>query len=138
MYKILVVDDDEANLKMIRMMLTKAGYIVETAANGEEGAVAFSKSDFDMVITDFQMPNMDGNGIAAHIRGSNKRHTPIIGISGEPHRFNEINFDTILHKPVSFEELIETVSFYFPLNSGAKIEQCDFYAKTYLLPLAPY
>lgn len=130
MYKILVVDDDEALLRMFWKMLTSAGHLVETAANGQEGIVAFKKSDFDMVITDFQMPDMDGNGIAAHIRGSNKRHTPIIGISGEPHCFNKINFDTILHKPVSYRELIDTVSFYFPRNQRREKIGCDYWPKT--------
>ena len=120
MYKILVIDDDDANLKMIRLMLTKAGYIVETASNGKEGTEAFNKSDFDMVITDFQMPNMNGNGVAAHIRDSNKHHTPVIGISGEPHYFNKIDFDRIIRKPVSFRELINMVSFYFSPENREK------------------
>lgn len=116
MYKILVVDDDTANLSMIRMMLTKAGFSVETARNGKEGIRSFNKSDFDMVITDFQMPNMDGNGVAAHVRGFSKRYTPIIGMSGEPSLFNEINFDKIICKPFLFMELMDTVSLYFPFN----------------------
>ncbi|MCP4106548.1 MAG: response regulator [Desulfobacteraceae bacterium] len=64
---------------------------------------------FDIVITDMQMPEMDGNEVALHIRNSERPCTPVIGISGEPYFFNKNNFDLLLSKPFSLKELTGSV-----------------------------
>jgi DNA-binding response OmpR family regulator len=67
------------------------------------------KSNFDLVITDLQMPGIDGNGVVRHIRNSKRRTTPVVGLSGTPWLLEQSNFDAILQKPTSIKTLVATV-----------------------------
>ena len=58
--RVLVIDDEENMRHMLKMMLGKEGYYVETAADGVEGLQLLEKSDFDFVLSDIKMPRMDG------------------------------------------------------------------------------
>jgi two-component system response regulator AtoC len=58
--RLLIIDDEENMRHMLQVMLQKAGYIVQTAADGMEGLEKISKQDFDFVLCDLRMPNMDG------------------------------------------------------------------------------
>jgi len=58
--RILIVDDEESFRSMLTVILKKEGYEVESAANGEEGLQRLSASDFDHVLCDIRMPQMDG------------------------------------------------------------------------------
>jgi two-component system response regulator AtoC len=58
--RLLIVDDEENMRHMLQVMLQKAGYIVQTAADGLEGLEQIAKQDFDFVLCDLRMPNMDG------------------------------------------------------------------------------
>ena len=109
MVTILLIDDEKAIGSMITMALTKHGFHVETASNGLEGIEKFEKSNFDLVITDFQMPGIDGNGVARHIRNSIRRTTPVVGLSGTPWLLKQNDFDAILQKPTSIKTLVDTV-----------------------------
>ena len=106
---ILVIDDEEAILKMLSLVLTKFGYHVVIAADGKEGIQQFENGNFDLVITDIFMPEMDGNHVADHIRHSDRYFTPIIGISGTPWLGDDGSFSMVLPKPFSIKRLIESV-----------------------------
>lgn len=58
--KILVVDDEKAIRDSLNMILSDEGYAVSSAADGEEALNLINKDDFDIVITDIKMPNVDG------------------------------------------------------------------------------
>jgi two-component system response regulator AtoC len=58
--RLLIVDDEENMRHMLQVMLQKAGYVVQTAADGVEGIEQIAKQDFDFVLCDLRMPNMDG------------------------------------------------------------------------------
>jgi len=109
MYNILVIDDEESITRMISMALTKYGFNVETTTDSLEGIKKFDKSHFDLVITDILMPGLDGNGVARHIRNSQKRFTPVIGVSGTPWLFEDSDFDAVLPKPSSIKTMVDTV-----------------------------
>src|SRR5436189_6277296 len=66
--RILVVDDEPFVCDAVKMMLTFDGHIVETASNGKDALEMFAKGKFDLVITDFAMPNMKGDELAATIK----------------------------------------------------------------------
>ena len=66
--RILVVDDDGETLALLHEIITKEGYHVDTAGNGEEALEVLSKDPPDIVITDLQMPGMDGLTLLAAIR----------------------------------------------------------------------
>ena len=109
MIKILVIDDEQLILGLVKQVLTKFGFEVETALDGKEGIQKFDTTEFDLVITDINMPGMDGNGVARHIRISEKKYTPIIGITGTPWLVEEKDFDLIIKKPFSIKLLVDSV-----------------------------
>jgi DNA-binding response OmpR family regulator len=58
--RVLVVDDDDAMARMIRLTLLSEGYLVTTASDGIEGLKKLDEDGFALVVLDLQMPNMDG------------------------------------------------------------------------------
>jgi len=76
---ILVVDDSEMVLKVLSFMIKKAGYTVLSAINGKAALEFFDGRDIDLVITDLNMPNMDGIELISQIRSKEfYRHIPIV------------------------------------------------------------
>lgn len=106
---ILVIDDDLSVLNLIRQCLVKCGYQVETAENGRDGIQKFNNGMFDLVITDFMMPDIKGDDVLQHIRATQKEYIPIICMSGTPWLASTCNFDTVLQKPFALKVLTETV-----------------------------
>jgi CheY-like chemotaxis protein len=90
--KILLVDDNPDGLLVRRQLLEELGLEVETALNGEEGLRRFEGGRFDMVVTDYRMPGMDGIEMIRRIRAQNAA-ARIILLSGfvEPLGLNESN-----------------------------------------------
>ena len=112
MSTVLVIDDEKFILDIVRIALMKFGHDVQTASNGRQGIEKFDEGSFDVVITDIRMPGIDGNGVAEHIRRSQRQRTPIIAISGTPwlagSKLND--FDSILPKPFTLQTLLDTVN----------------------------
>jgi CheY-like chemotaxis protein len=109
MSRILVIDDEKTILSAIKIALSRAGFEVEIASNGQEGIQKFSSGRFDLVITDLRMPGLDGRDVVDHIHNSDNYSTPIIGISATPWLFKNIQFDAVLTKPFYFEDLINSI-----------------------------
>jgi len=74
---ILLVDDNRDGLLVRRCLLEEVGYRVEIATNGEDGLKLFQSAPFDVVVTDYRMPRMDGAELIQRIRQLNP-HTRII------------------------------------------------------------
>jgi len=108
---ILLIDDQDAILKLLRKVLTDLGYEVKVAHDGEEGVkLVDSGYDFNLVITDINMPRMDGNAVAEYIRSSEKPDTPIVALTASSH--DDINrelFNFVLLKPFDLEALANVV-----------------------------
>ena len=109
MSTILVIDDEKGILQLMHEALTINGHKVETADDGLEGIRKFDDGCFDIVITDVRMPVIDGNGVAAHIRKSEKQCIPVIGISGTPWLLEADNFDMVLSKPFPLKQLLNCI-----------------------------
>lgn len=67
--EILLVDDNRQGLIARKTLLQELGYIIRTATGGEEALELFSRQRFDVVVTDFKMPSMDGIELIQRIRG---------------------------------------------------------------------
>jgi CheY-like chemotaxis protein len=79
--KVLLVDDSRDGLLVRKSLLEDAGCHVDTAANGEEALKLFAHRNFDVVVTDFRMPHMNGRELIRMIR-SQKPDAPVILLSG--------------------------------------------------------
>src|ERR1700734_2565937 len=79
--KVLLVDDDDTIIDLFGMILRNAGYFVRTAMNGVAGLSLFESTPWDLVITDRNMPQMDGERLAEEIKGIAPA-TPLILITG--------------------------------------------------------
>ena len=89
---ILLVDDNPDGLLVRRALLEELGYTVEVAENGEKGLALFLASNFDVVVTDYRMPKMNGVEMIARIR-QRDAHARIVLLSGfvEPLGLTEEN-----------------------------------------------
>jgi two-component system chemotaxis sensor kinase CheA len=80
--RVLVVDDSLATRELERSILEAAGYQVETARDGVEALQACRERPFDLVLTDVEMPNMDGFRLASAIHGDTRLHSlPVVIVS---------------------------------------------------------
>jgi len=108
---ILVIDDQDAVLKLVRKVLTGLGYEVKVAHDGEEGIKLVNEGyTFNLVITDINMPRMGGNAVAEYIRSSENPDTPIVALTGSSHDDikNDL-FNFVLTKPFDLKALITAV-----------------------------
>lgn len=111
MARILVIDDDESIRFLIRAVLEPEGYEVIEAENGYEGWLCYQAEPADLVITDMQMPVMDGLELLMKLR----RAFPwvkVIAISGgrRPLEVARTFTPHIFEKPFSLEEILDTVN----------------------------
>jgi len=104
--QILLVDDDESLRSFLRTMLELAGYQVTEASNGAEALNLFTLGEFELVITDFEMPVMDGNKLAIGIKLL-APSTPILMITGSERARRDTRnpVDALLNKPFEMAEL---------------------------------
>jgi len=109
MHRILVIDDEKSILDVVHLALTRAGFKVEIAPDGQEGINKFDHGAFDLVITDIIMPGIDGKNVAKHIRTSDRPHTPIIGFSGTPWLLENNEFDLVFAKPFPLMDLVNAI-----------------------------
>jgi two-component system response regulator AtoC len=112
-YKILVVDDDPEVNKALRLMLQFDGHEVQTANSGKSALAIFEASQFDLIITDYNMPGIMGDELAALMK-QKRPSQPIILTSGNfPAEFTDGNLvsgvDYLLNKPVTMSEMRETL-----------------------------
>ncbi|NDV23190.1 response regulator [Desulfovibrio sp. JC022] len=116
--KILLVDDEKINTLSASRLLEKQGYSVTTACNGLEALDKLEESDFDCILMDIQMPEMDGYEAIARIRDKfvfgEKSQTPIIAMTGHCYSdaFEEFKRAEIKHyvcKPFDFKTLLDVI-----------------------------
>jgi EAL domain-containing protein (putative c-di-GMP-specific phosphodiesterase class I) len=79
----LLVDDDPAVLRALGRVLKTRGYIVTTTSSGPEAVRLVTETDFDVILSDIAMPEMDGITLLREIR-SHDLHVPVILVTGEP------------------------------------------------------
>ncbi len=111
--RILIVDDEEMVCNTLKMVLSLDRHEVTTATSGQEGLALFQSGQFDLVITDYRMPDLKGDQLAAAIRGlkPNQRILMITAygesllLSGD----SPLAVDRVLSKPFELQELRDVV-----------------------------
>ena len=111
--KILVVDDEPFVCDAVKMMLAFDGHEVETANSGQEALTIFKEGKFDVVITDFAMPRMKGDELAATIK-ARAPGQPIVMITAYAEMLQTsghalAGVDFIISKPFLLENLREAI-----------------------------
>ncbi|EIE49638.1 chemotaxis protein CheY [Salipiger aestuarii] len=82
--KVLAIDDSRTIRNLLRVSLEGAGFEYHSASDGVEGVEQFSEVEPDVVITDINMPNLDGFGVIESLRkGPNRTTVPIIVLTTE-------------------------------------------------------
>jgi putative two-component system response regulator len=108
----LIVDDDELSLELLQDILHEMGYEVERAANGKEAIAKLRSGDIHLVITDWEMPEMNGLELCRAIRGEDfDGYVFVIMLTsreGGQQRIDGIHAgaDAFLLKPLNSEELL--------------------------------
>ena len=110
--KILVVDDDTNICELLRLYLTKEGYQVTTANDGEEGLEKFSQVKPDMVLLDVMMPRLDGLEVCRRIRKMG--NTPVMMLTAKGETFDkvlglELGADDYVVKPFEAKEVMARI-----------------------------
>jgi CheY-like chemotaxis protein len=105
------------NQKLVVGLLEREGHAVVVANNGKEAVAAAESGQFDLILMDVQMPEMDGLEAAAIVRAQDRqrgRHTPIVALTahamkGDRERCLEAGMDDYLAKPIRAGQLFETI-----------------------------
>jgi PAS domain S-box-containing protein len=111
-YSILLVEDERVNQFVIKRILEKRDHSVSVASNGKEAIEMYRNGQYDLILMDIQMPEMDGLEATKHIRklGGNAEHIPIVALTayalqGDKERFIKNSMDEYVTKPINAEEL---------------------------------
>ncbi len=124
---VLLVDDGQTNRQLISLILKRAGAKVTTANNGQEGFDRATKTDFDLILMDMQMPIMDGYTASTMLR-EHGITTPIIALTAsamarDRKRCIGAGCSDYLTKPVNIEELIDHAAQW--MNNPKALSQAD-------------
>lgn len=116
---ILVVDDVEPNRELVKSYLSKYNFMINEAANGIEALDLINSTQFDVVLMDIRMPEMDGYEAAQVIKqNSSRKQPPIIAFTASTMQSEEARvkalFDDYLTKPVSRYDLINIICKFVP------------------------
>lgn len=120
---VLVVEDDPAIRRLVKMVLGRHGYAVDEAADGVEAVLKLGLCDYDAIVLDLMMPNLDGftflNTFAAHDPGRLRR--VIVTSAASPAVIRErlrLEPYHLLPKPFDIGELVDTVRACIQANAS--------------------
>lgn len=125
--KVLVVEDNLVNQKLIARLLERLGCAVDLALGGEEALAMMMQSQFDIVLMDCQMPEMDGYETTIEIRKreAGRCRTPIVAITAnvmdrDLERCLECGMDAHLTKPIDFPKLRAALNYWAPAREASE------------------
>ena len=122
--RILVVEDNPLNLKLVRDVLEFRGYTVLTARSGEEGVEVATSQQVDLVLMDLQLPGIGGHEALQRLRADPRaREVPVVAVTAfamedDVERARRAGFDGYLAKPISVRALPEQVAAFLPGARG--------------------
>lgn len=118
--RILVIEDEEDNRRIVRDLLTSVGYEIIEAVTGPEGVTAVATHVPDLILMDIQLPGLDGYEATRRIKANpTLRHIPIIvvtsyALSGDDRKAFEAGCDAYISKPFSPRALLAKIREYLP------------------------
>lgn len=136
-YRVLLAEDNLVNQKLASRLMEKQGHSVVIANNGREAVRAYQTQQFDLVMMDVQMPELNGYEATAAIREMEKtsgKHTPIVAMTahamtGDRERCLDAGMDGYVSKPINTKELFTVIEEVTVIKdspeSGAAFEVFD-------------
>jgi CheY-like chemotaxis protein/HPt (histidine-containing phosphotransfer) domain-containing protein len=120
LYKILLVEDNKVNQFLAKTMLVKSGFYVDVATDGNDAIEKLSQTGYDFVLTDVQMPGMNGYDLARYIRSKFTKplcDIPIIALTAyesaiEKDKAKESGMTDYLTKPYNLNDLVTVIQKY--------------------------
>ena len=123
--KILIVEDDDSILDVLKIILGKAGYVINSHSNG----IAVMQDDYetpDLFLLDKQLSGVDGLDICRHLKENrNTRNIPVIMISANPQigpLALEAGADDYIEKPFTIDHLLSTVKSHIQRKETAVLD----------------
>lgn len=128
-FKLLLAEDNFINQKVALRILSEAGYNAEPVMNGKEAVDAIAEKEYDLILMDVQMPEMDGYTATREIRKAehSRKSVPIIAITahallGDKEKCLEAGMDDYLSKPINAEALVTTLDKWLNVKVSRKKE----------------
>jgi two-component system cell cycle response regulator DivK len=118
--RVLVVEDNSKNLKLVRDVLTYSGFEVIEATSGEDGVRLAQETTPDLILMDLQLPGIDGAEALRQIRTTGSR-VPVVAVTAfamnnDRTRAFDDGFDGYVEKPISVSALSQQVSDFLKLG----------------------
>lgn len=118
--RVLVAEDSSVIQNLTKKVLQFQNYDIASVKDGQQVLDKMQNEDFDVILMDINMPNMNGMECSKQIRAlsdQEKAQTPIIAISGNANNYSEEDFknagiNEYIPKPIDFDHLVETVNRY--------------------------
>jgi two-component system cell cycle response regulator DivK len=116
MGKVLVVEDNPANMTLATFLLRSAGHVVLTATDAESGLTLARNEQPDLILMDIQLPGIDGLHATALLKADEAtRSIPVIALTalamkGDEERIRAAGCDGYIAKPLAYREFLATVS----------------------------
>ena len=116
--KILVIDDEKLVVESLKKLLKREGYDANIAKNGTEAMEQIQKNDFDLIVSDIRMPDINGIEIVKKIRDylkqNKKKPVPEILITGYVSKENleeaeKLNVADYIYKPFNIKDFLDVV-----------------------------
>jgi two-component system, cell cycle response regulator DivK len=120
--RILVVEDNPKNLKLVRDVLQYSGFEVIEATSGEDGVRLAKESEPDLILMDLQLPGIDGTEALRQIRAINTgRQVPVVAVTAfamneDRERAFESGFNGYVEKPINVRSLPQQVRDFLSLG----------------------
>ena len=102
--KALIVDDDDMTTMCLKNFLKQEGYTAEAVDNGNAGVEKLKSGPFDLILVDFNLPDMAGDQVLAKIKENGGSYGKAVLMSGDDNlksQFESKGFNFFLHKPVT-------------------------------------
>lgn len=125
------MDDDEDSQFVTSLLLSRAGYLVDVAADGEEAWEALLSTRYDLLITDHNMPRLCGLDLVTRVRAAGMQ-VPVVLYSGSPGvgegaDYSHLNLTAVLQKSTNFAEIRHAVqSILSPSYKDGFLRQGEF------------
>ena len=123
--RVLFVEDNEVNRRVVKEMLTAGGIDMSEAQDGAAGLAMIEANDYDLVLMDLRMPGMDGMTAIRHIRArdDDKAKVPVIVVTADAGSSIDADCkaagaDEVILKPVSMTSLYDTIGTLLARRGG--------------------